>query len=213
MLFFPMFDNLKIPYKIETARLLLGCWDLQDARMMQEAVSESVDSLLPYLPWAKGEPFDWHAKLAVIRRFRACYDMGQECVMGIFEKDRSAGLGGTGLHARGGSLAPEIGYWIRKSRQNQGLATEVTRALLHVAFELSAAERVEIFCDARNMASVRVIEKAGFRDEGTKRHAQKDSEGIWQDLRAWSMLREEYAASDLTKDPVSAWNEAGEKIL
>jgi len=208
-----MFENLKTPYRIETARTLLACWDLQDARMMQEAVSESVDSLLPFLPWAKGEPFDWHAKLAVIRRFRSRFDAGQECVMGIFEKDRSVVLGGTGLHFRGSSAVPEIGYWIRRSRQNRGLATEVTRALLKTAFELSSAERVEIFCDVRNAASVRVIEKAGFRDEGTKRHAQKDSEGTWQDLRTWSMLRAEYTASDLTKEPVSAWNEAGEKIL
>ena len=41
------------------------------------------------------------------------FDLGTDFVMGIFDRDESGVLGGTGLHKRRGAHALEIGYWIR----------------------------------------------------------------------------------------------------
>ena len=57
----------------------------------------------------------------------------------------------------GGSLLPE--------HQGRGYATEVYGVLLEVAFDTLGLHRVVGRCDARNVASVRSLEKAGLSRE------------------------------------------------
>jgi RimJ/RimL family protein N-acetyltransferase len=133
---------------------------------------------------------------------------------GIFDAATKQYLGQIGLHGvASANRAGEIGYWIRTSRRNRGFATEATRALVKTAFELAGVERLQICCDVRNAASLRVIGKVGFREEGLLRHRQRDADGIWEDLKIWSLLKEEYAAGPIRGEPVGAWNECGERIL
>lgn len=54
-------------------------------------------------------------------------------------------------------LAPE--YW------NQGFATEMARALLRYGFEICKMDRITGCADAPNLASLRVMEKAGMKFE------------------------------------------------
>ena len=44
------------PFRIETERLVLRCPELTDVDLVQEAVSESIESLRPWMPWVEGEP-------------------------------------------------------------------------------------------------------------------------------------------------------------
>lgn len=77
----------RTPYRLETARTIVRCWNPEDAEMLQRAISASVDSLLPWLPWAKGEPHDFHTKIDVLRRFRGVFDLGQDYFFGVLTKD------------------------------------------------------------------------------------------------------------------------------
>lgn len=43
-------------YRIETARTVLRCWDPQDAGLLLQAVSESIDQLQAWMPWASDDP-------------------------------------------------------------------------------------------------------------------------------------------------------------
>lgn len=203
----------RTPYRIETARTTIRCWNPEDAEKLQWAISASVDSLLPWLPWAKGEPHDFHTKIDVLRRFRGVFDLGQDYFFGILTKDGREVIGGCGLHTRAGAFAFEIGYWINVVYQNQGYATEVTRALVKTAFELSDIDNIQIRCDVRNKASMRVIEKVGFAVEGTLRHRMKDANDEFSDSLAAILLRDDYARSDLKEIEVKAWDVIGEVLL
>lgn len=62
-----------------------------------------------------------------------------------------------------------LGYWVRVSKQNRGIASDATRALAQSAFENLAINRIEILAAVENIASQKVAEKAGAMREGILR--------------------------------------------
>lgn len=63
----------------------------------------------------------------------------------------------------------ELGYTIRRDCWGEGYATEVARLLVELGFNQLGLERLAATCDPDNVASVRVLEKAGLRREGLLR--------------------------------------------
>jgi len=58
---------------------------------------------------------------------------------------------------------PELGYRLKRTAWGRGLATEGSQALINFAFEIGGATRVVAETMAVNIASRRVMEKAGMR--------------------------------------------------
>jgi RimJ/RimL family protein N-acetyltransferase len=65
--------------------------------------------------------------------------------------------------------AGELGYTIRRDCWGQGHATEVAGLLVELGFSRLGLERLAATCDPDNAASIRVLEKAGLRQEGLLR--------------------------------------------
>lgn len=63
-----------------------------------------------------------------------------------------------------------IGYNLLPEYWGKGYATEITRALVKYLFEEEKAERIEALVVADNEASRKVLEKAGFLEEGLLRN-------------------------------------------
>ena len=63
----------------------------------------------------------------------------------------------------------EMGYTIRRDCWGQGYATEVAPLLLHLGFERLELERIAATCDPANAPSIRVLTRAGLRQEGLLR--------------------------------------------
>ena len=62
--------------------------------------------------------------------------------------------------------ALELGFTLVRSGWGQGLVTEATIAVKSWAFDTDAVRRVWATCDAENLASARVLEKAGLLPHG-----------------------------------------------
>lgn len=199
-------------YRIETQRLVIRCWDPDDAPLLKVAIDESLDHLRPWMPWANGEPTDLQVKIDTLRYFRGRFDLNQDFTYGIFSLDESRVMGGTGLHTRLGPNAREIGYWIHAQSINQGLATEVSAALTRVAFEIDQVDRVEIHCDPQNLRSAAVPRKLGFIHEATLRKRMMLEDGKARDSMIWCMLREEYPLSAAARIQYTAYDAAGRLI-
>jgi len=151
------------PYRIETARVVARCWQPTDAAALKEALDPSVEHLRPWLPWAYEEPKPLAEKVELLRSFRGLFDLDQDHIYGIFERDESRVLGGTGLHTRLTDDAREIGYWIRQDAEGHGYITETVSALARVGFELVGLSRIEIRCHPDNHRSAAVPRRLGFR--------------------------------------------------
>jgi len=199
-------------YRIETERLVLRCWEPRDAAMMQAAAAESREHLLPFMPWASEEPQTVQQKVALIRRFRAHFDSGEDYVYGIFSPDESRVLGGTGLHTRIKGNALEVGYWLHKDYVNRGLITESTAALTRVAFELYHVERLEIHCSIQNHASAAIARKLGYTHEATRRGLGY-ANGRNTDSMIWTLLADEYPNTISIAAKIRALDAIGNSVL
>ncbi len=208
-------DNARrpIPYRIETERLVLRCWQPQDARLLKEAIDSSLDHLRPWMPWATYEPQSIEAKAERLRTFRGEFDLDRNYVYGILARDERLVVGGTGLHARSGDGSLEIGYWVRASHVGRGFATEASSALVRVAFEVVKVERVEIHCRPDNAASAAVPRKLGFTHEATRREITREADGTSSDSMIWTILAREYASSPASRAAIAAYDAAGERLL
>jgi RimJ/RimL family protein N-acetyltransferase len=202
------------PYRIETERMVVRCWQPADAPLLKEAVDSSLDHLRPWMPWAHDEPQSVAEKVDLLRAFRGRFDLDEDYVYALFDGAETAVVGGSGLHTRAGDDALEIGYWIRASRAGEGLATEATVALTRVGFAVCAVERIEIRVDPANEASARIPEKLGFMREGTLRRRQPARAGEpRRDAVVYAMLADDPARERLPTGRLDAFDVRGERVL
>lgn len=199
-------------YRIETKRLVVRCYNLSDVQMLAESVSENIEHLKPWMPWAHAEPEPIEEKEKRLRRFRGMFDLGQDYIYGIFNPEETRLLGGTGLHTRLGENELEIGYWIHKDFINHGLVTESTAALIKVAFEIIHIHRLEIHCDPANYPSAAIPRKLGFTHEGTLRAKTRFLER-WSDSMIWGLLENEYPDSPASKAEIKVFDAVGHPLL
>jgi RimJ/RimL family protein N-acetyltransferase len=199
------------PYRIETERLVIRCYEPSDAPLLKESVDASIDHLRPFMPWARFEPQTVEEKVGLVRTFRGWFDADENYVYGIFARDESRQLGGTGLHQRGGAGSFEIGYWVRADATRQGIATEVTAVLTRVGIELCGAHRIDLQIEPGNEASEGVAKKLGFVHEGTLRRRLEppDGDGPRRDSMVFTLLAEELPASPATAYGYTAYDATG----
>jgi len=200
-------------YCIRTQRLVLRCWQPKDEALLSTAIAQSLDHLKVWMPWAHEEPKEPQQRMTWLREVRGKFDLNESFVYGIFNRDESLVLGGTGLHPRIGKDALEIGYWIHVHHINQGLATEAAAALTRVAFEIHQVVRVEIHCDPSNLRSAAVPRKLGYTHEATLRQRTEDHIGRKRDSMIWTLFPEEYAVSKAAGCAIEAFDVIGRKLL
>ena len=182
------------PYRIETERLVIRCYDPRDAAMVKAAVDSSLEHLRPWMPWAESEPQTLEEKTSLLKSFRAQFDSGDNFVMGIFSADESEVICGSGLHPRIDPGGLEIGYFVRADATRLGYITESTAALTRVGFEICAADRIEIRIEPRNTASMGIPRKLGFLEEATlrRRLPGRADGGPLRDVTIFTMFREDF---------------------
>ena len=200
-------------YRIQTERLVIRCWEPADAPLLKAAVDASLDHLRPWLPWAWYDPQPIEEKINLLRTFRGRFDLGEDYIYAIFNRDESAVLGGSGLHMRRGSNAREIGYWVAAEHVGRGYASETSSALTKIAFEYDGVERMEIHCDPATTASAGIPAKLGYTHETTRRRLPVGRDGEQRDTMVWTMFPEEYQASPAASIALEAFDAAGRHIF
>ncbi len=122
------------------------------------------------MPWCTAD----YSEALALEWFTACRtarDAGSGLEYGIFCQDSGEFLGGAGLNEiRQQHKFCNLGYWIRQSRQRQGIASRCVQALSAHAFGQLGLQRVEIVVAVGNHASEGVALKAGALREGVARN-------------------------------------------
>lgn len=84
----------------------------------------------------------------------------------------------------------ELGYYIAEEYWGKGIMTQAVKQICSYVFEKSDIIRIYAEPFAHNTASCRVLEKAGFKYEGTlRKNAVKNGEII--DMKIYSLLKTE----------------------
>jgi ribosomal-protein-alanine N-acetyltransferase len=129
------------------------------------------------------------------RRLRSLYDearMDQGYVFFIVDRNENKVLGGASLShvKRRAAQSAMLGYWMGQRHSGHGIMSQAVLALCRHAFSHLRLERIEAACLPENAASIRVLEKAGFRLEG---HARQylSINGTRRDHRLFALLPED----------------------
>lgn len=85
----------------------------------------------------------------------------------------------------------EIGWIFHPEYQGQGYATEAAGALVGLAFERGDMHRVMARCDARNIGSVRLMERLGMHREAHLREHML-FKGEWNEEFIYAILKREW---------------------
>lgn len=202
------------PYRIETDRLLLRCWDPADALLLEDAVASSLAELTEWMPWAQDEPLTLDRRIELLRAFRVKFDTGADSIYGMFTPDGSRVLGGTGLHPRTGPDALEIGYWVRTDATGQGLAGEAAAALTCTGFGICGADRMEIRVDPDNRRSARIPERLGYTMEARLRRRLPPTTpgGPRADVLVYTMFAEDLDGSAAAAAAFRAFDAGGRPV-
>jgi len=145
--------------------------------------------LREWLPWVDAtQTID--DTLSFIRASLEQFSSNKGFAAGIWSARQFSGVIGTHqldwLNRKG-----EIGYWLGRSFQRQGIMTAACRAVVtHLLTEMNL-NRVMIHCAKENEKSCAVAERLGFSDEGLAREAQL-LHGEFHDLRRFAMLKRDW---------------------
>ncbi|MFH9090984.1 GNAT family N-acetyltransferase [Streptomyces sp. NPDC017673] len=146
-------------------RVVLRRWRTTDLDALDRAISESLDHLVPWMPWAADSGRQQTA--GFLARTHEEWETGQ--AFGYAITAGGVVTGSCGLHRRIGAGGLDIGYWLHPRWTGQGLATMAAGALVHQGLQLAGVDRVEIHHDAANPASGAVAARLGFTEVGRVR--------------------------------------------
>lgn len=185
---------LQWPSTINCARVRLRTLQAADASVWSEALLEGIPTFPAWMSWRKPAPtVEWCAdEIARLGRAQQPPDLQIIYLIEPLERedDECACIGTCGLVRMDLSVPRfEIGYYCRPAMQGRGYLTEAVGALANMAFDVLGARRVEILCDARNLRSIRIPERLGFRLEGRFVHDRRDSEGGLADTIVYARTR------------------------
>jgi RimJ/RimL family protein N-acetyltransferase len=181
-------------FTLETARLWLRWPRVADACAIQrlagqKSVAEMTANIPHPYPDGAAEPFVFDA-----RKHNA---LGQGLTMAITLKGRPDALIGVIGAAPDKQGAIELGFWLGLDAWGKGYVTEAARSLIDAVFSLTAARDIAAAARVVNPASRRVLEKCGFRHEGSSLWPAPARGGAfpcdlfrldrrtWEGLKAW----------------------------
>jgi ribosomal-protein-alanine N-acetyltransferase len=146
-------------------------------------------------PWEPSWPADDLTRGSFRRRMKR-YSEDQRSDLAypffIFRKSDGVLVGGLTLAniRRGCAQAGSLGYWMGEAYAGKGYMTAAVTAVLPFAFGTLRLHRVEAACIPANVASIRLLEKTGFRREGFARQ-YLCIDGLWQDHLLYARLKDD----------------------
>lgn len=161
---------IDVPMPIRTPRLLIRPKQVGDGAITSAAVAETWEDLHKWMRWAEDQNA-FTAELMEIRnrQMMATFILREAIELIAIETATGKAVVWCGLHDIDwqGRLC-DTGYWVRKSAQGKGFASEAANALLRYAFGALEMRRVGLTYSAGNEASRRIAEKLGFQVEGVQ---------------------------------------------
>lgn len=187
---------IPVSHRLTSERLVLRAPRTADVAELRRVLRKNHEHLAPWnpLPRPGEDPTTITAVSNLILRQRREWKDGRSYGFYLATKDTPDRLiGRIALNGvmRGAMHGAYLGYWMDAEHLSAGLCTEGIRAVLDFAFGTAELHRIQAAIMPRNVRSLRVIEKLGFRREGyAERYLQ--IAGTWEDHILYARTREEH---------------------
>jgi [ribosomal protein S5]-alanine N-acetyltransferase len=149
-------------------------------------------------PWEATPPRDGRAIAfpAMVRNLNAQARRGQMMPFIVTYEGRLVGQLTVGGITWGSLCAAHVGYWVDSAVAGRGVMPTAVALVTDHCFGTAGLHRIEINIRPENTASLRVVEKLGFRDEGLRK-SFLHIDGAWRDHRAFALTGDELPAGGL----------------
>jgi ribosomal-protein-alanine N-acetyltransferase len=164
-----------------------------DAPAMLDLRVRNQAFLQPFEPIRPASFFTLEGQREQLASAERDFAAGTAYAFGVFLREGDELIGRVNLTniVRGAWQNATIGYFLDQSCGGRGCMTQAVRQVLDFAFAKAELHRVQAAVMPRNTASIRVLEKTGFRREGLSlRYLQIN--GVWEDHLIFAITREEW---------------------
>jgi ribosomal-protein-alanine N-acetyltransferase len=166
---------------------------ISDAPELLELRLRNTDFLRSWEPRRPEPGYTLEAQEAQLRYMVESAALDRSYHFGLFMLDETM-VGTITLSnvARGAWQNATVGYFVDEAHNGKGFATEAIGLVVRLAFSEIGLHRVQAGVMPRNPASMRALEKAGFRREGVSPHYLQIA-GVWEDHVMFAITQEDIA--------------------
>jgi ribosomal-protein-alanine N-acetyltransferase len=186
------------PIELTDGLIMLRPLHRRDSRTWNSVRSANAQWLAPWEathPEGIGRPLTFGA---MVRGFDREARAGRMLPLAVTLNGRLVGQVTVSGIVWGSLRSGQIGYWIDRAVAGQGvMPTAVAMTVDHCFFGLGM-HRLEVNIRPENVASLRVVEKLGFRPEGVRRR-YLHIDGAWRDHATFALTPEDVPGGLLTR--------------
>jgi len=168
-----------------------------DAPALHEFRVRNRAFLGPWEPVRDDAYYTLEAALATVEAQRADRAADRGYGFGVFAEPGLVGFVNLNAVVRGVFQNAYVGYGIGGEWNGRGYATAAVREAVRVAFEELGLHRLQAAVIPRNVGSIRVVEKVGFRREGLAER-YLCIHGVWEDHLIFALTSDESVGSART---------------
>lgn len=188
------------PLRLEDDDVVLRPLRHRDARAWRRLRSENAAWLGPWEATSPDPDTPLRGYGSMVRQAHRAAREGSGLLLGIEVEGRLVGMVSLGPVTWGSLRSGAIGYWVDRGHAGRGIVpTAVALLVDHCLLEMGL-HRIEVNIRPENAASLRVVHKLGFRDEGL-RERFLHIDGDWRDHRTFALTRE-----DVPSGLLARWN-------
>jgi ribosomal-protein-serine acetyltransferase len=169
--------------------LLLRNYEIDDFQQLFDAINNSRSHLNPWLGWVAKTTRAEHS-YEFIQLSQERLHAQEALTLGVFYNGEI--IGGVGMHDWDhATRRAQIGYWICKGYEGQGIVTRSLRGFIGYLFGQVGLHKIEIHYVTANKRSAKVAEGLGFTLEGVIRQSTMRN-GMIEDIAITGLLRQEW---------------------
>lgn len=161
----------------------------RDARTLQTELMGNRAWLQPWEATSPDGPVSFDMRSGVRRLLQQYRDGGGIPLVMEYDGEIAGQLNVWGI-ARGSLASATIGYWVSERFAGRQITPVSVAMITDLCFTEMRLHRMEVCIRPENRASLRVVEKLGFRYEGFRRRFIH-IDGDWRDHYAFALVRED----------------------
>ncbi|KAA9085487.1 GNAT family N-acetyltransferase [Microbacterium radiodurans] len=169
----------------------------RDARVLQNELLSNRSWLSRWEATSPDGPVSFDMRLGIRRLLQQYRDGGSIPFVMEYNGEVAGQLNVWGI-ARGSLSSATIGYWVSERFAGRGITPTAVALATDLCFTEMRLHRMEICIRPENTASLRIVEKLGFRYEGLRRR-YIHIDGDWRDHFAFALLAEDVPAGVLRR--------------
>jgi ribosomal-protein-alanine N-acetyltransferase len=184
--------------RLDGERTAIRPLGLRDVDEFTSAVVENREHTSPWEPIHAEAHYTRAGQTETLRRDVEAWELGTGYAFSVLDRENGDAIIGRialGNVVHGAWRNATLGYWTAAATGGRGHATTATVLICEFAFRHAGLHRVQPAVIPRNIRSIRVVQKAGFRHEG-RALRYLNIAGTWEDHEIYAMTLEDWEARD-----------------